>query len=457
MRRSKNKSGTIKTILLSVIIILLFSPSVFADSGMPVFEAGEGVYLLDPDTGDTYAKQNETKRYYPASTTKLLTALTAMDIIGDKTEDNVTVGKEITMIDADSSVAGLTEGDSYTWKNLLYGLLLPSGNDAAMTIAVNVARIYTGSTSLSENEAIAVFAEMMNQKAIEAGAVDSHFVNPHGLFDENHYTTPIDMAKIAGCAFENRLIRNICQTADYICRSKNSKKHEWVNSNVLLHASAEIFSDYSKEKLGLTDSANPYYSRYATSGKTGYEELAGRCLVFFGTNGEMKLLGVIFKASDMIPVYTQAKTALDNAMTGYAHVKLAEASSKTWVLLSSFFDGFRVAVTSGEQQFLTVPTDEKDSLMKTIEWDEMFFEDKGSFLRLKSSFDVGTQIGTMHVLGKTYENHIPLYAENSMEVIGVADYAMIVFVVLVIVFIVIFMRKKRLSKAREKTEDEKNE
>ena len=126
----------------------------------------EAVYIVDEKTGTVLADQNANKKYYPASTTKLLTTLVALDYVADKMDTRITVGDELDMLDPESSLAEIEQGESLTWKELLYGMLLPSGCDAALTIAVNVARMAADNQHLSNEEAIKRFAEMMNEKAV---------------------------------------------------------------------------------------------------------------------------------------------------------------------------------------------------------------------------------------------------------------------------------------------------
>ena len=439
-----------KIILISIFALLLVMPGCFAAS-MPAFDAGEGVCLLDPDTGDNYYAQNENERYAPASTTKILTALTAMDYIDTRLDERVTVGEEITQIDADSSVADLVSGDSYTYRELLYGLMLPSGNDAAMAIAVSVARIKD--PSLSIDAAVTAFAEMMNEKAISVGAVNSHFVNPHGLENGDHYTTPADMAKIAMVAFSNTTIAEITQTAKYTCISGNGVALEWQNSNVLLHQTIE--KEAMAELLGLPEGTkeNPYYSVYAKCGKTGHTDAAGRCLVFSGENGESHLVGVIFKASDLMTVNSQAHDVLETAMKDYTHVTVIPEDGiylKTAVLFSHIPDGFVLKLDAGDKRSITVPKNEADALTVTLKWDESLMEVTEHYIKIKKAFKAGDVVAALEIRGKTYSNSIPLYADRDMAPFGREDQMIaagaataLLIIILAIIILIVHKNKKK--------------
>lgn len=445
----KRQNRVAMATLLLFLILFISTGSVLA--AMPSFGSGEGVYLLDPDTGDAFAKQNEDSRYNPASTTKLMTALVAMDYINNRLSEGVTVGEEITQIDADSSVADLAVGDTYTWEQLLYGLLLPSGNDAAMTIAVNIGRLAQNDPALETNAALDVFVGLMNKKAGDLGLTKTHFANPHGLVDANHYTTPKEMAQIAGAAFGVSTINTVASTPSYTCVSGNGQAHEWENSNILIHQTVSEISSSQVAAMNLTGTENPYYNPNAKGGKTGYDEAAGRCLVFSGQSGEMHLVGVIFKASDQRGIYSQADGALDTALKDYSHILWSDGQSpyvKTMVSFASILDGFSISASTKGEAASTVLTTAKDSYSVQVKWDSSLLSEKGNHVRILAPITEGQQIGTLDVYsGSTYIKGIPLYTDRAMSPLGWVDYlimgGVLLLVVLLIVVLVRHRRKKR--------------
>ena len=156
--------------------------------------AGEAAVLMEENTHEVLFEKNSNARMYPASTTKIMTALIALEY-GDP-EDIIEVGQEIEWIPQDSSKAGLFVGQEIKLSDLLYGLMLPSGNDAANTIAVHIGKKFEMDPNLSLEDAFKVFIDLMNQRAKEIGADNTHFTNPHGYHDKDHYTTPMDLARI---------------------------------------------------------------------------------------------------------------------------------------------------------------------------------------------------------------------------------------------------------------------
>jgi D-alanyl-D-alanine carboxypeptidase (penicillin-binding protein 5/6) len=243
----------------------------------PVDLTADGAVVIEQQTGKVLHGKHEHKQLYPASTTKILTALIAAEF--GHLDDVVTVGDEVNMLAWDGSKAGLVQNEKITLRNLVYGLMINSGNDAANTIAVHIARSVSGQT-LSTQEALEYFGEMMNKRAKEAGALDSHFVNPHGYHDPDHYTTAYDLAMIGRAAMENDFFRKVVSTTS-------------MDTTYWLTGQPRYWR--SKNKLLLKNDQE--YYEYATGGKTGYTSKAGQCLVSFATKDDMDLITVIMNSA----------------------------------------------------------------------------------------------------------------------------------------------------------------
>lgn len=181
-----------KRAMILLMVLLLLSPLACLQAGAaaPRELASNTAVLLDYDTGQVLYSKDMDKRIYPASTTKVLTALVVLE--NSRPYEVVTVGESaVDSITYDSSHIALTEGEQFTVESGLYALMLPSANDAANALAEHVA---------GSQEA---FARLMNEKAEEIGAYNSHFTNAHGLHDENHYSTAYDIALITRYAMQN--------------------------------------------------------------------------------------------------------------------------------------------------------------------------------------------------------------------------------------------------------------
>ena len=161
----------------------------------------ESAVLIDADTGTILTQKNADKKMYPASLTKIMTAILAIEM--GKLTDIITVDNE-TPHEIDGSHIALEAGEILTLKDLLYALMLPSANDAASVIAKHYGKSLDG------------FVKIMNEKAKELGAYNTNFENPHGLHNENHYTTAADLALITKYAMENETFRKIVATTRYV-------------------------------------------------------------------------------------------------------------------------------------------------------------------------------------------------------------------------------------------------
>jgi D-alanyl-D-alanine carboxypeptidase len=188
----------------------------------PVF--AQSAYLLDADTGVTLYAYNPFKHIPPMSTTKLMTAVIALEI-GDPAQKitiTAAIDHDINQLSPDSSLFGVKKGETYTLRDLLYGLLLRSGNDAAVVIA----------DSLSGS--IQKFVARMNQKALQLGMYDTHYMNPHGLLDPGHFSSAHDLAVIGSYSMSIPLIHQITGTEEYHLPKGNYPDRTLINGNQFL-------------------------------------------------------------------------------------------------------------------------------------------------------------------------------------------------------------------------------
>lgn len=217
------------------------------------------------------------ERLYPASITKVMTALIAIRH-GDL-QEKVTVGQEAVITEAGATLCHINPGDTLTLEQLLYGLMIPSGNDAGAVIAVHIAGSMEG------------FADLMNQEARALGATDTHFVNSHGLHDEQHYTTAYDLYLIFQEALKEPLFREIIGTASYTAEYTDAqgqvKTQTWNNSNQYITGNQSM-----PEGLSII------------GGKTGTTRAAGSCLIIGSQDSQGdEYVSVILKAENRTKLY----------------------------------------------------------------------------------------------------------------------------------------------------------
>ena len=249
-----------------------------ADLGLTANKAF--VYDLD-NSWLLYAGGDPDGKLAPASLTKLLTAYTAVQFMDMEME--VTVGEEIWWIDPYSSVAHLQVGNRLTVEMLLYGLMLPSGNDAAYALAVAGGRVLAEDPQLNNREALKLFMNEMNEQARLLGMTGSQFKNPDGIDEDGHYTTVKDLIILTKAVMNVPVIMDSACTAEKEVVFLSGETVTWKNSNYLIQPEKEDY--YTPNAIGL---------------KTGSTEKAGKCLIslFRQEDGSYLAVGVLGSIGD---------------------------------------------------------------------------------------------------------------------------------------------------------------
>jgi len=215
----------------------------------------------------------ENERIYPASITKLFTAYVAMQYL--EPDRQIKAGDALDMVVPGSSVAKIQRGDVLTAAQLVEAMLLPSGNDAAYILAVEVGRILDGKPQEYASVAAATFVAHMNDQAATLGMTGTHFMNPDGIHKSEHYSTPQDLVKMAELALQNPTIMEYATTSREMVQLGAAEPVEWKNTNELVDPESE------------------YYCPYAVGLKTGQTPYAGSCLLSaFEYQGKTVIIGV---------------------------------------------------------------------------------------------------------------------------------------------------------------------
>lgn len=253
----------------------------------------EGAILIEAETGAVLYEKNATERFYPASTTKLMTALLALE--NSALGETVTVSHDAVYdIDVDSSRIWVDVGEELSMEDSLYALMLPSANDMAYAIAEHIGDSKEG------------FAEMMNARAEELGCVNTHFMNPHGLDEEEHYTCPADLAKIT---------RPLLKNSSFI-KISGSRNHQIPPTN-LCEESRWVLNTHWMIK-------GSYFYESVIAGKTGHTDLAGANLVTCARRGNMTLISVIMKAPDDTTLYDETAALLNYGFDNFTTYNITD-------------------------------------------------------------------------------------------------------------------------------------
>ncbi|WP_286947316.1 D-alanyl-D-alanine carboxypeptidase family protein [Acetobacterium sp. UBA5834] len=450
---------------LLLILSLVFGTSGVLAASLPAYGADEGVIIYEVNSGDVLFAQKQNEKFYPASTTKLMTALVAIEH-GDLNE-NFTVGDEIASLDADSSTAGLEAEEVLSLNELLYALLLPSGNDAAETIAVNIGRKIAGDSSISSDKAYETFVAAMNKKAKDMGMTGSNFTNPHGLHSSNHYTTPADMLILAKAAFDETTIKAITRAKVHEVQT-NKTKHKWNNSNLLLYSNFNELSEEYRVANNLSGT-NPVFNGYATSGKTGFTEEANKCLVFEGEGNDKNMIGIILYADETV-LFKEASDTINAVVKEYELLEWSDPEDEervVQVVNYHVFDGNKLKYKTNDPLITAVPQANQDSYTSKVKWDETKVIGDETLANLEADVKAGEQIGELQVYnGETFVEATPVYAVNDMKARNWTDYPILYWYVTIIVILMLlaimrimfvqFMRKNNIKYKKIKIKGKQN-
>lgn len=259
---------------------------------------GESAILIEPTTGTIIYEKDPHKKMYPASITKIMTALLAIE--NCKMNDTVVYSKKnLDSLTAEDSNIQCQVGEKMSVKDCLYALMLSSANETATALAEHIA----GSSE--------AFAKLMNERAKQAGATDTHFANPNGLHDDNHYVTAYDMSMIMKAAIQYPVFLDVIHTTEYTIPANNKR--------------TEPFQSYQRHKMLFTTS--PYYDADVIGGKTGYTDQAGKTLVTYAKRGNVSLISVVMK-SNGDQVFDDTKKLLDYGFDNFNYENVSENDSR---------------------------------------------------------------------------------------------------------------------------------
>jgi D-alanyl-D-alanine carboxypeptidase (penicillin-binding protein 5/6) len=374
-------------------------------SNVPEVTASSAI-LIEEITGKIVASKNIDAREYPASTTKIMTALMVLE--NCNLTDMVTVGLEVTVIPRDSSLAALDLNEEISVETLLLGLLLPSGNDAAMALAVKTARVVTENPTLDYNEAIDVFVNLMNARAAELGLENTHFMNPHGYHDPNHYTSARDLAIIMQEDLKYPIFRDIISTDLYTLEDWDSYEADdptkkmiryWWNSNKLIqHTSA-------------------FYYPWAIGGKTGYTSLSQHCFVGLAAQNGTNYISVVLNAGKDEKWTDSAKLyeyGFQNYQM-YQPVIAGQTITTVPIINAATSDTSTLDIIAEDTCFYFTEKENSPMFSLTYDWSQTIFNINNSGIQFVAPITQGDYLGTLSVsLNGELIQLIPLLAATTI-------------------------------------------
>lgn len=258
---------------------------------------GNSAIVMDMNSGAVLYGKKVDDRHYPASITKLLTALVALE--NSKLDDEVYFSEDsVSFLEYGDASIGMTPGEILSMNDALYGMLLASANEVSYAIAESVGKLMGGGYD--------TFIQEMNDRSAELGCTGSHWTNANGLHNDQHYTTAHDMALIASAVYQFQEFRTVTQTLNYTIGATN------------LVGETRTFQQNHK----MLWEGGYYYYEYCTGGKTGYTDQSRTTLVTMADNGTLQLVAVILQ--DDGDVYVDTRAMFDYAFANFSKVPLQD-------------------------------------------------------------------------------------------------------------------------------------
>lgn len=415
-----------KTKFLSCILVFLTVICFFCTSYAkePSIDSGAAL-LIEINTGRILYEKNAYKRMYPASTTKILTAILVLE--NCNLDDIVTVSvNALETVPTGYVTAPLQPGEEMSVEDLLYALMVKSANDAAVALAEHV------SGSVEE------FSKLMNNKAKELGCKDTHFVNPNGIHDSEHYTTAYDLYLMANYGMKNETFKKLVSTTSYTLPATN----QYPNADRTFTTTNEII------KVNNNNRADNYYYKYAIGIKTGYTKQARNCLVSAAVRDELSFISVILDGGTtdegLSERYLDTIELFDYAYDNFTLTKLKDANNVVKTI--------EIENASKETKNLDLLI--KDSITvinnKDTNTDEILPEITLNS-DLRAPIKKGDTVGTIKYVVDDIEYTSELLAGSDCE--EKPDYSTILLVIGIILLLfsfMIFPKKNKRKKSRKK-------
>ncbi|MBP3256078.1 MAG: D-alanyl-D-alanine carboxypeptidase [Clostridia bacterium] len=422
------KKFTTIALVTLLLIITIFNNYSFAESEVNVYSGN--YIMIETTTGKVVCEKDSNEVLYPASTTKIMTAILTLEHCN--LTDTATVSHNaIFSVPVGYSHAMLVEGEVLTIDQLLHLLLIPSANDAAVVLAEHIA----GSVDS--------FSTMMNTKALELGCTNTNFVNPNGIHSDDHYTTPRDLAIMARYAMNNEIFRKIVTTTKYTLPATN------------LYPEADRFFKNTNELImpDERDAVDNYYYPYANGIKTGFTNPAGECLVASAKKDDKEFIIVILGSgrteNGLSERFLDSKVLFDYAFNNYKTCNLNNENAllkEVEISNANIFNKNMDVLIQDKIDVLIKNNQDLNSITPTIE----FTSD------LKAPIIKNSVIGkiTYNINGNIYTSNL-LAGEDMTESTLMSNILTTGSIILVVflLFKLLKYNKKRKKKSKKKTKD----
>lgn len=403
--KAKKNIYKIALLLLIIFIILINNLNVYAVE--PPSINAKSAIVVEKNTEKIMYEKDAYNQNYPASVTKILTAILVIE--NCNLDDIVTVSQTaISSVPSDYVVAPLFVGEQIRVEDLLYALMLKSCNDAAYALAEHVGGSNQG------------FADMMNKKAEEIGCKNTHFVNPNGIHNNKHYTTAYDLYLISNYAMKNEIFAKIVSTHEYTLPATNmykSANRVMVNTNQFINQNSSFYDENVK---GI---------------KTGTTNQAGNCLITDVEKNGLEYIIVVLGADNAESKFKETKKMIDYVSNNFALVKLHDKGE--------IITSVDVKNATEETQKLNLVISDEILAMNNVEVksDEITPEIKITG-NLVAPIQEGQQIGTVKYIVEGIEYTADLVAANNVEKKKNYDYIIVGGICAVVILLFITVKEK---------------
>lgn len=406
-----------KIILLFFLMIIGIQTISLADE---VKLNSEAAILVEVSTGRIIYEKNSTKKMYPASTTKILTAILVIE--NCDLNEIVTVRESaLSNIPSGYVTCNLQVGEQLSVNDLLYALMIPSANDAAYVLAEHVA----GSVD--------DFSTMMNDKARELGCKTTHFVNPNGIHSDSHYSTAYDLYLIADYAMKNESFRKLVATTEYTLPATE----QYPSDDRILKTTNELLNENSRN----------YYYKNAIGIKTGYTSKAGNCLVAGASRDGLEFIAVVLNGGTtnegLNSRYVDSKKLFEYAYDNFTLTKIIEKGSVVKTV--------EIENATKDTKNLDLVIDETITVInnKSIDMNNVIPEINLNEL-LEAPIEAGDVIGNIKYKVDDIEYSANLLAKTSVEKFDYSIYLIIFGIILLIIAFLIMKNSRKKSKKKRR-------
>lgn len=403
-----------KTIFAIVFIAIIISNSIFVYAENDLSVDAKASLIIEENSGKVIHEENSNIQNYPASVTKILTAI--LTIENCELTDTVTVSKTaISNIPSGYVIAPLFVGEKMSVEDLLYALMLKSANDAAYVLAEHVGGSVEG------------FSEMMNKKAEELGCKNSHFVNPNGIHNSNHYTTAYDMYLIAKYAMKNEEFVKIVSTYQHTLSATNKYKK---NDRIM------------KNTNNFVNPSSRYYDENVKGIKTGTTLQAGNCLITSISKNEFDVITIILGARTSESKFSETKRMINYVFDNYEYTDIHKKGD--------VIKNIEVEKATKETKSLNLVISDDIKAINNIKIKAEEIEPEINLRdEIIAPISKGEELGTIKYIVDGLEYNAKLLAEN--DVIKKTYYVEIllgvgVFLIIVVVIIIIRKRNRKIRR-----------